>query len=248
MRPRSLSQIRLWFAAAVFSVFAAADFSQAATDNSQAPSAVTQTGNTQSPTAQTQGPNPPSSPNPQLPTTPNAGSSPTTPSSTLTTPTAPTTTTPSVAGFVEPKLAISEQRLSISQVTALRKTASEKGDKVKESCLYERLRGLQQTLESTQVAIAALEAATARTDQASERAERERVQKALELSRQLRTDAEGCVGNELVVGSRATSIAVSGGGQWDDPKAGPSELQTIRPVRLELPSRPNPASAFRPSR
>ena len=61
-------------------------------------------------------------------------------------------------------------------------------------------------------------------------------------------DAEGCVGNELVVGSRATSITVSGGGQGDDPKAGPSELQTIRPVRLELPSRPNPASAFRPSR
>lgn len=152
------------------------------------------------------------------------------------------------APAVDSKLAIAEQRSSVSQVQALRKSATDKGDKVKEACLYERLRGLQQTFESTQVAIAALEAAIARGDQAGEKAERERVQRALDLSRQLRTDAEGCVGNELVTGSRATSISVSGGGQGDDPKAGPSELQTIRPVRLELPSRPNPASAFRPAR
>ncbi|MBL8635136.1 MAG: hypothetical protein JNM40_18060 [Myxococcales bacterium] len=149
---------------------------------------------------------------------------------------------------VDPKLALSEQRSSVSQVQALRKTSADKGDKVKELCLYERLRGLQQTLESTQVAVAALEAATARGDQAAEKAERERLSRALELSRQLRTDAEGCVGGELVTGSRATSITVTGGGQGDDPKAGPAELQTIRPVRLELPSRPNPASAFRPAR
>lgn len=149
---------------------------------------------------------------------------------------------------VDPKLALSEQRSSVGQVQALRKTSADKGDKVKELCLYERLRGLQQTLESTQVAVAALEAAQARGDQAAEKAERERVTRALELSRQLRTDAEGCVGGELVTGSRATSISVSGGGQGDDPKAGPAELQTIRPVRLELPSRPNPASAFRPAR
>ena len=149
---------------------------------------------------------------------------------------------------VDPKLALSEQRSSVSQVQALRKTSADKGDKVKELCLYERLRGLQQTLESTQVAVAALEAAAARGDQAAEKAERERLSRALELSRQLRTDAEGCVGGELVTGSRATSITVTGGGQGDDPKAGPAELQTIRPVRLELPSRPNPASAFRPAR
>jgi hypothetical protein len=149
---------------------------------------------------------------------------------------------------VDIKLAITEQRSSVSQVTALRKSAADKGDKVKEACLYERLRGLQQTFESTQVAVAALEAAIARGDQASERSERERVQRALDLSRQLRTDAEGCVGNELVTGSRATSISVTGPSQGDDPKAGPAELQTIRPVRLELPSRPNPASAFRPAR
>ncbi len=154
----------------------------------------------------------------------------------------------SAAHAVDPKLAIAEQRSSVGQVQALRKTSADKGDKVKELCLYERLRGLQQTLESTQVAVAALESATARGDQAAEKAERERVSRALELSRQLRTDAEGCVGGELVTGSRATSISVSGGGQGDDPKAGPAELQTIRPVRLELPSRPNPASAFRPAR
>ncbi len=149
---------------------------------------------------------------------------------------------------VDAKLAITEQRSSVSQVMQLRKSAADKGDKVKESCLYERLRGLQQTLDSTLVAVAALEAAGARGDQKSERAERERVSRALDLSRQLRTDAEGCVGGELVTGSRATSISVSGGGQGDDAKAGPAELQTIRPVRLELPSRPNPASAFRPAR
>lgn len=167
----------------------------------------------------------------------------------------PVSTSPATSGAatspvtpVDPKLALSEQRSSVSQVQALRKTSADKGDKVKELCLYERLRGLQQTLESTQVAVAALEAATARGDQAAEKAERERLSRALELSRQLRTDAEGCVGGELVTGSRATSITVSGGGQGDDPKAGPAELQTIRPVRLELPSRPNPASAFRPAR
>ena len=156
----------------------------------------------------------------------------------------PTPTPPAV----DAKLAITEQRSSVSQVMQLRKSAADKGDKVKESCLYERLRGLSQTLDSTLVAVAALEAAGARGDQKSERAERERVARALELSRQLRTDAEGCVGGELVTGSRATSISVSGGGQGDDAKAGPAELQTIRPVRLELPSRPNPASAFRPAR
>ena len=169
------------------------------------------------------------------------------PAVTLTPAVTATPATPA-APVVDTKLAIAEQRSSVSQVQALRKSATDKGDKVKEACLYERLRGLQQTFESTQVAIAALEAAVARGDQAGEKAERERVQRALELSRQLRTDAEGCVGNELVTGSRATSISVSGGGQGDDPKAGPSELQTIRPVRLELPSRPNPASAFRPAR
>jgi len=170
-------------------------------------------------------------PTPSTKATPNPGT-PSQPSSTV----------------VDSKLAITEQRLSVSQVTVLRKSAADKGDKVKESCLYERLRGLQQTFESTQVAVAALEAAIARGDQASERSERERVQRALDLSRQLRTDAEGCVGNELVTGSRATSISVTGPSQGDDPKAGPVELQTIRPVRLELPSRPNPASAFRPAR
>ena len=180
------------------------------------------------------------------PSTPAPVSTPT-PASTQAPAVTATPATPA-APAVDSKLAIAEQRSSVSQVQALRKSATDKGDKVKEACLYERLRGLQQTFESTQVAIAALEAAIARGDQAGERAERERVQRALDLSRQLRTDAEGCVGNELVTGSRATSISVSGGGQGDDPKAGPSELQTIRPVRLELPSRPNPASAFRPAR
>ena len=180
------------------------------------------------------------------PSTPTPASTPT-PTSTPTLAVTATPATPA-APAVDTKLAIAEQRSSVSQVQALRKSATDKGDKVKEACLYERLRGLQQTFESTQVAIAALEAAIARGDQAGEKAERERVQRALDLSRQLRIDAEGCVGNELVTGSRATSISVSGGGQGDDPKAGPSELQTIRPVRLELPSRPNPASAFRPAR
>lgn len=159
--------------------------------------------------------------------------------------TAAAKTSPSTA--VEPKLALGEQRLSVQQVAAMRKTAMEKGDKVKELCLYDRLRGLQQTLESTQVAVAALEAALARNDAASEKSERERLQRTLDLSRQFRTDAEACVGGERITGAQPTKLAVSGG-KTDDSKAGPSELQTIRPVRLELPSRPNPASAFRPSR
>ncbi len=231
MRPRSLSQTWLWFAALALAVGMPATLVQAATENSQGPSSPV--GAAAAPTG----------------ATPTASAPAATASAAA--PAAAAATVPpaaSAASTVDPKLAIAEQRLSVGQVTSLRKAALEKADKVKEICLYERLRGLQQTLESTQVAVAALEAAVASGNQASERAERERVQKALELSRQLRTDAESCMGNELITGSRATSVTVSGGGQGDDPKAGPSELQTIRPVRLELPSRPNPASAFRPSR
>ena len=49
----------------------------------------------------------------------------------------PTPTPPAV----DAKLAITEQRSSVNQVMQLRKSAADKGDKVKESCLYERLRG-----------------------------------------------------------------------------------------------------------
>ncbi len=246
MRPRSLSQTWLWFAAVALAVGMPAAFVHAATENSQGPSAPAPSPsvNAQSQTTTVAGPGQPTAPGAQTKSVPNPG---TAGASSQAAP-AGASITASSASTVDPKLAIAEQRLSVSQVTSLRKAALEKADKVKEICLYERLRGLQQTLESTQVAVAALEAAVASGNQANERAERERVQKALELSRQLRTDAEGCVGNELITGSRATSVTVSGGGQGDDPKAGPSELQTIRPVRLELPSRPNPNSAFRPSR
>lgn len=143
---------------------------------------------------------------------------------------------------------VSEIRSSVSQITALRKSALQSGDKVKESCLYDRLRSLAQTLDSAQAAHVAHEAAVARGEQATARSEQARAHKALELSHKLRSDAENCVGNELRSGPRATTVTVTSTGASDDPLAGPSEQWTVRPVRLEIPSRPNPASAFHPPR
>lgn len=143
---------------------------------------------------------------------------------------------------------VSEIRSSVTQITALRKSALQSGDKVKESCLYDRLRSLSQTLDSAQAANVGYEAAAARGEAAAARSEQARGKKALELAHKLRSDAENCVGNELRSGPRATTVTVTSTGASDDPLAGPSEMWTVRPARLELPSRPNPASAFHPPR
>ena len=143
---------------------------------------------------------------------------------------------------------VSEIRSSVTQITALRKSALQSGDKVKESCLYDRLRSLSQTLDSAQAAHVGYEAAAARGEAATARSEQARGKKALELAHKLRSDAENCVGNELRSGPRATTVTVTSTGASDDPLAGPSEMWTVRPARLELPSRPNPASAFHPPR
>lgn len=143
---------------------------------------------------------------------------------------------------------LTELRGALTQATTLRKAAGERGDKLKEACLYERQRALAQVVESAQAAQVAFEAASARSDQTAARAEQARLLKALELGRQHREAAESCVGNDLAVKPRATSVTVDGPKIGDDPQAGPSEAWTVRPARLELPSRPNPASAFRPAR
>lgn len=143
---------------------------------------------------------------------------------------------------------VTEIRSSVAQITALRKSAMQSGDKVKESCLYDRLRSLAQTLDSAQIAHAGYENAVARGESDKARSEQARGKKALELAHKLRSDAENCVGNELRTGPRATTVTVTSTGASDDPLAGPSELWTVRPARLEIPSRPNPASAFHPPR
>ena len=143
---------------------------------------------------------------------------------------------------------VTEIRSSVAQITALRKSALQSGDKVKESCLYDRLRSLAQTLDSAQLAHAGYENAVARGESDKARSEQARGKKALELAHKLRSDAENCVGNELRSGPRATTVTVTSSGASDDPLAGPSEQWTVRPARLEIPSRPNPASAFHPPR
>lgn len=161
----------------------------------------------------------------------------------------PATTTPAAARpAVEFPAALAELRSALGQAVTLRKAASERGDKLKETCIYERQRALAQVVESAQAASVAWEAANARSDQNAARAEQARLVKALELGRQHREAAESCVGNDLAVRPRATSVTVDAPKIGDDPQAGPSESWTVRPARLELPSRPNPASVFRPSR
>lgn len=167
-----------------------------------------------------------------------------------TAPTEVTATLPAAATAAPTDLGaiVSEIRSSVTQITALRKSALQSGDKVKESCLYDRLRSLSQTLDSAQAANVGYEAAAARGEAAAARSEQARGKKALELAHKLRSDAENCVGNELRSGPRATTVTVTSTGASDDPLAGPSEMWTVRPARLELPSRPNPASAFHPPR
>lgn len=143
-----------------------------------------------------------------------------------------------------------ELRGALREVSELRQTVKKRGDAVKEACVYERQRAIAQAVDSTEEAQVAWEGAMKRGESGRAQAQKEqaRAEKAAELVRKLVSAAESCVGEELRGGTRPTTVTVKGPGPLDDPKAGPDELVRANQVRLELPSRPNPASVFRPSR
>jgi hypothetical protein len=141
-----------------------------------------------------------------------------------------------------------ELRAALREVSEQRLAVQRRGDQLKASCLYERQRAIAQTVDSAEQAQTAWEAARKRGDAGLASNEQSRGQKAAELARSLRTAAESCIGAELRGASRPTTVTTSGPGRLDDPQAGPAERTQANLTRLELPSRPNPASAFRPSR
>lgn len=143
-----------------------------------------------------------------------------------------------------------ELRGALREVSELRQAVKKRGDAVKEACVYERQRAIAQAVDSTEEAQVAWEGATKRGESGRAQAQKEqaRAEKAAELVRKLVSAAENCVGEELRGGTRPTTVTVKGPGPLDDPKAGPDELVRANQVRLELPSRPNPASVFRPGR
>ena len=140
-----------------------------------------------------------------------------------------------------------ELRSAVGEISAQRVAAQKKGDKLRELCLYERQRSLAQALDNAEAARLGWEAATKAGDEAKARTEQTRVQRTLELARTIRSAAETCGGTEPV-NAKPTQVTVSGPGLLDDPQPGPRESVAPNSLRLELPSRPNPASMFRPSR
>jgi hypothetical protein len=143
-----------------------------------------------------------------------------------------------------------EMRGALKEVISQRENVKKHGDKLKESCLYERQRAIAQAVDSTETAQVAWEAAVKQGESGKARAQTEqaRAQKAIELVRTLRSAAEDCVGEELREASRPTTVTANGPGALDDPLAGPAESLNANLIRLELPSRPNPASAYHPTR
>jgi hypothetical protein len=141
-----------------------------------------------------------------------------------------------------------EMRAALREVTSLREGVKKRGDKLKEACIYERQRAIAQAVDSTEQAQVAFEAASKKGDASQAQAERARAQKGVELVRALHSAATECVGEELRGASQPTKVTVSGPGLLDDTKPGPDEAARANTVRLELPSRPNPASAYRLAR
>lgn len=142
---------------------------------------------------------------------------------------------------------LTEIRSAVAHTADLRTMSDKAGDKIKETCVYERLRGMMQAAESTQVSQTAWESAVARNDPEAAKAELARAQQALELVRRMRNEADNCVGKELeraAPGSSRTTVTVESNVRADDPLAGPVEWWKVRPARLELPGRPIPASPF----
>ena len=140
-----------------------------------------------------------------------------------------------------------ELRSAVNDVSAQRSAAQKKGDKLREICLYERQRSLAQAIENTEAARLGWEAATKAGDEAKARTEQTRAQRTLELARSTRSAAETCGGSQPA-NAKPTQVTVSGPGLLDDAQPGPRETVAPNTLRLELPSRPNPASMFRPSR
>lgn len=141
-----------------------------------------------------------------------------------------------------------EMRSALREVAAQREGAQKKADKIKEACLYERQRAIAQAVDSAEVAQVGWELAVKQGETVKARDEQARALKAVELVRSLRGAAESCIGEELRGASKATTVTANGPGKLDDPKAGPVESATANTLRLELPSRPNPSSAYRPAR
>lgn len=159
--------------------------------------------------------------------------------------TKPAPPSPVTSSFEPP---LREMRAALREVSEHRKAAQQRGDKLKEACLYERQRAIAQAVDSTEVAAVSFEAANKLGEAGKAQAEIARAEKAVELVRTLRTAAEACIGEELRGTSKPSTVTVNGPGKLDDPQAGPSEAARANVVRLELPSRPNPASAFRQPR
>ena len=133
---------------------------------------------------------------------------------------------------------LAEMRSAVASTADIRTRADRGGDRIKETCAYERLRGMMQAVESTQIAQVAWEGAKARGDEAAATAEMQRAQQALELVRRMRAEADNCVGRELERGAGIagqTVVTVESNVPDDDPNAGPREGWVIRPPRLDLP-------------
>lgn len=154
------------------------------------------------------------------------------------------------AAEVDFAVTLRDMRAALREVSSQRLSVKKRGDAIKEACLYERQRAIAQAVDSTEEAQASFERAAKQGEAGREKAQKEqaRAQKAAELVRSLVSAAEACVGEELRGGTRPTTVTVKGPEKLDDPKAGPDELVRANTTRLELPSRPNPASVFRPSR
>ena len=159
----------------------------------------------------------------------------------------PPSTEPSAERPVEFVALLRELRSAVHEVSTQRAAAQKGGDKVREICLYERQRALAQALESAETARVAWESANQAGDTSRAQTEQGRAQQALRLGRSLRSAAESC-GGSVPVAAKPTTVTVAGPGQLDDPQPGPTELAKPNTLRLELPSRPNPASAFRQAR
>lgn len=142
---------------------------------------------------------------------------------------------------------LSEMKDAVAQTAEDRVRSDRSGDKLRETCLYERLREMLQALETTQVAKVNWEGASARGDAATASGERQRAQEALTLVRRLRNEADRCIGGQelsrLEHGS-AVLVTVESNVPTDDPNAGPAESWAVRPPRLDIPGRAAAASPF----
>ena len=142
---------------------------------------------------------------------------------------------------------LSEMRNAVAQTADLRAQADRGGDRIRETCAYERLRGMMQAVDSTQIAQVAWEGDKARGDEAAASVDLGRGQQALELVRRMRNEADQCVGGtELsrVASNGLTTVSVESNVPDDDPNAGPHESWAVSPPRLELTDRALAASPF----